>query len=154
MYALIDPRDLTVRYIGRSLEVSKRMAAHLGAHTNVRRTKWVAELRAAGLTPTSIILERCAKRACVEAEGRWTRHYAQHGTVYNARNSERNGKVVDERTARHNRRTDKMVVNLNRKTRSIFERAAAHDDRNLANWVMVICARAARKELGIRGRIL
>ena len=56
IYALIDPRDGTVRYIGVSKEVQTRLAQHLSETQNARRM-WLSELKESGLSPEVEILE-------------------------------------------------------------------------------------------------
>ena len=57
IYALIDPRDGQVRYIGKAQNSKRRLAAHLREAR--RRTPvydWIRKLRSMGLTPTVRVL--------------------------------------------------------------------------------------------------
>ncbi len=57
IYALIDPRDTTVRYVGCAVDVENRVSQHLKDRANTPKCKWLAELRHYGLTPDVEILE-------------------------------------------------------------------------------------------------
>ncbi len=62
IYALVDPRDGAVRYVGVSKKVQARLAQHLSEIQNSKRA-WLSELKASGLSPEIKILET------VEIEG-------------------------------------------------------------------------------------
>jgi hypothetical protein len=58
IYALIDPRDNTTRYVGLSTNAQMRLYGHLsGNQSNFEERKWIAELRQEGLSPLLQILE-------------------------------------------------------------------------------------------------
>lgn len=63
IYALQDPRDNTIKYIGQAVDVEKRLAAHLNNAKNwgnysgaTLAEKWVFSLFREGLEPRLIIL--------------------------------------------------------------------------------------------------
>jgi DNA-binding XRE family transcriptional regulator len=56
IYALIDPRDGTVRYVGVSKEVQTRLAQHIRETQNAKR-EWLSELKESGLSPEVEVLE-------------------------------------------------------------------------------------------------
>lgn len=58
IYALIDPRDNAVRYVGRTVYPDLRLSQHLGKCTGKAKQEWLAELKANGLTPRMEILEQ------------------------------------------------------------------------------------------------
>lgn len=62
IYALIDPRDKAVRYVGCTLDMRQRYSAHLSAleqsEGNRRRCEWVRELRALNLRPEMLLLDQ------------------------------------------------------------------------------------------------
>jgi hypothetical protein len=61
IYALIDPRDGAVRYIGQTTgPLLKRRAEHYYSPTNQYTRKWIAELREAGVRPDIKALEEVA----------------------------------------------------------------------------------------------
>ena len=58
IYALIDPRDNAVRYVGLSIDADERLISHLhDPNANLPKTRWVRELRQEGLSPIMQILE-------------------------------------------------------------------------------------------------
>jgi DNA-binding XRE family transcriptional regulator len=58
IYSLIDPRDNTTRYVGRSDDVQYRLYQHLQGIGDSRQTKrWIRELLQQGLAPRLEILE-------------------------------------------------------------------------------------------------
>ncbi|MDN7916587.1 hypothetical protein QZM99_00585 [Burkholderia gladioli] len=84
VYALVDPRDNRVRYIGMSKHVGARHIEHVhaaGRPADPRR-KWIVELRQEGLTPEFVLLEgfdvydRVQLRA---AEHRWIAKFRHRG---------------------------------------------------------------------------
>jgi hypothetical protein len=73
VYALVDPVDGTVRYIGRTRDTKQRLTGHLCARpsSNRRRYKWIRELKKRGLVPRVVVLERCKLRKAPAAEEQW-----------------------------------------------------------------------------------
>lgn len=63
IYALIDPRDGVIRYIGCSHDVEKRLRQHLRNPLNCLRG-WIKELKVAGLVPETKVLERLGRGGC------------------------------------------------------------------------------------------
>jgi DNA-binding Xre family transcriptional regulator len=58
IYALIDPRDDAVRYVGIRIDADERFVSHLhDPNTNLPKTRWIRELRQEGLSPVMQILE-------------------------------------------------------------------------------------------------
>jgi excisionase family DNA binding protein len=58
IYALLDPRDNSIRYVGLSTNAQARFYGHLsGNESNFEERRWIAELRQLGLSPLLQILE-------------------------------------------------------------------------------------------------
>jgi DNA-binding XRE family transcriptional regulator len=57
IYALLDPRDDTVHYVGCAIDVEKRFQEHLRDRGNTPKCRWLAELKQYGLYPKLEILE-------------------------------------------------------------------------------------------------
>jgi hypothetical protein len=57
IYALVDPRDDTIRYVGCAIVVEERFNQHLRDRGNTPKCKWLAELKWHGLLPGLEILE-------------------------------------------------------------------------------------------------
>lgn len=66
IYALVDPRDSSVRYVGKSDHPPQRMAAHLkGEERGKGKKAWLLALKRRGLRPTMIILEQVLSRPAI-----------------------------------------------------------------------------------------
>lgn len=58
IYALIDPRDNAIRYVGLSVDADERFISHLhDPNANLPKARWIRELRQEGLSPIMQILE-------------------------------------------------------------------------------------------------
>src|SRR5258708_6952817 len=79
IYALVDPRDNLVHYVGLSVDAESRLDGHLtGSGGSIQKRKWLLELRKARLVPTLRILEKIepgseAYTLACEAELYWIR---------------------------------------------------------------------------------
>lgn len=69
IYALIDPRDKLVHYIGSAQDAFSRLSGHIRSIGDTRKDLWVTELKALRLEPEMIIL------ATVADEDRFTEEY-------------------------------------------------------------------------------
>jgi hypothetical protein len=86
IYALVDPRDMTVRYVGQSADRARRLSGHLSANPtagNPAKLAWIGELRRAGLAPLMVDLERCAPESSADSEERWISRFGARGQLYN-----------------------------------------------------------------------
>lgn len=63
IYVLIDPRNLEVRYVGKTNNPYERMRSHISPHIYMRHNNakciWTEELKAVGLEPIMQILCTC-----------------------------------------------------------------------------------------------
>ena len=82
IYALVDPRDETVRYVGKSVDPTLRLAYHVEDRRG-RKGAWIAELKDDGLVPRMEILDRANWSEWEIAEQRWIQFYAGRGSLYN-----------------------------------------------------------------------
>lgn len=74
IYGLFCPLAGAIRYVGKSSEVHKRFKAHLYSANpsgKTHRQRWVAQVLAAGLKPSLVILEEVDASDWQEAERRW-----------------------------------------------------------------------------------
>ena len=80
IYALVDPRNGDVRYVGQSVSVllNQRRAAHIKGEGTLAKRAWTAELHAAGLEPVLVVLHHVTFGADA-AERSWIRHFAAMG---------------------------------------------------------------------------
>lgn len=84
IYALLDPRDRGVRYVGWSFDPAMRLYKHISeAVRNKSRTHkvcWLKSLNAAGLRPLCEVLESGTQPlGQYQAEKRWIAHFRQQG---------------------------------------------------------------------------
>ena len=89
IYALIDPRDNTTRYIGMSVQIQKRYYQHLRGQCGRHTWYWVRELQQLGTSPVLQILEVVYrdndmtltefKLFVLEREAYWIREYLRKG---------------------------------------------------------------------------
>jgi hypothetical protein len=78
IYALLDPRDSTVRYVGLTRFLWKRFRNHIYRGPNLHFVNWITKLRSLGKEPNLRVLEIVAERDSGEAERKWiTTHRAQ-----------------------------------------------------------------------------
>ena len=72
IYILIDPRDNSPRYIGRTLQsLRERLGRHLNDKAVNKRTNWIKHLKNLGLIPTIELLEECDEANYVFLEKYW-----------------------------------------------------------------------------------
>ncbi len=81
IYALIDPRDGSTRYIGQTLKpLDRRLAEHLGsASSGAKKIAWLNELESLGLQPTISALESVTTSEADAVEARLMREYKDKG---------------------------------------------------------------------------
>jgi len=77
IYALIDPRDNEIRYIGKTNQIlSYRLSAHLREKLNCHRCHWINQLQSVGLKPIiKPIDEIPPERSWQEAERFWIKYF-------------------------------------------------------------------------------
>lgn len=84
IYALIDPRDETVRYVGKTTCPELRLIGHLeSAGPETRKSRWLAELSGVCLRPRMVILDNVSAARWESVEKRWIAFYAERGSLYN-----------------------------------------------------------------------
>lgn len=78
IYALRDPRDGSVRYVGKTDNLERRLKHHIATRRekNVRGA-WLCELHAAGLSPVMVVLQEVSAERWQHAERRWIRRLAE-----------------------------------------------------------------------------
>lgn len=82
IYALVDPRDRTIRYVGKSNTPYHRVQEHALASntaTNKQKQRWMQELSEAQLIPRVLILESVPLAGWETAEKRWIAHAKREG---------------------------------------------------------------------------
>lgn len=82
IYALCDPRDNRVRYVGKTDNPDRRYKAHLIEKSRTHRTNWIKSLIALGLKPTLKIIEIVSFQSPTEWEAREKYWIAYYRNIY------------------------------------------------------------------------
>ena len=106
IYALIDPRNNEVRYIGKSVEPIKRLYEHkcVSKNDNSYKAKWIRKLQKLNLKPQMKILKICPLSDFIEYETYYISQYDFKRLV----NSDRYGQ------GNFSKRTDSDPIDRNR----------------------------------------
>lgn len=87
IYALADPRDDQVCYVGQTIRLGRRFTEHRSQDStcNLRLRLWIEELAQAGEIPRPVVLEQCELERADERERYWIRvHLAKGLPLLNA----------------------------------------------------------------------
>lgn len=80
IYALIDPRNNAVRYVGQTIvPLEKRLSDHLSGPTNGKMRAWFKELREMGLRPLIQLLETVDRKVLDRREAAWLHEMFMRG---------------------------------------------------------------------------
>ena len=88
IYALRDPRDGRVRYVGKTNNPKSREKNHFAKSSldhGMAKTKWILELRSHALRPVFTVLEECNEETWRERERFWIGYYGGIRQLLNAR---------------------------------------------------------------------
>lgn len=75
IYALVDPRDKRVRYVGKSISPAKRLEIHLKDKCNLGKALWLEELFDLKLKPEIVILDQGDEHDWQSRERFWIAEY-------------------------------------------------------------------------------
>jgi hypothetical protein len=76
IYALCDPRDWSIRYVGYTQQrLNNRLHGHLADKCINPKTTWIKELKELGLKPGVILLEKVSYQERDRAELEWIHHF-------------------------------------------------------------------------------
>ncbi len=98
IYCLLDPRNNSVRYVGKTKNTKQRQMYHNSAGSllhGTRRWKWITELRSLGFRPRLEILEECTPENWSDRERFWIHRYGGIRKLLNARLG---GEIIPPRT--------------------------------------------------------
>lgn len=71
IYGLIDPRTHGICYVGQSIDYLQRFKQHLLDNNDTPKTRWLAELKAAGMTPHIVILDKATTKQEANYKENW-----------------------------------------------------------------------------------
>ncbi len=78
IYALVDPRDGSVFYVGQSVNPQTRFYGHASTGTRSKRDR-IASIRETGQKPKLLILEETIVAERFDRESSWISHYSRMG---------------------------------------------------------------------------
>lgn len=80
IYALIDPRDNAIRYIGITVNPDERLKQHIWGDMNIRKREWISELNQSDLAPIMQTIETAeTEGTALEREAYWIQYYLSQG---------------------------------------------------------------------------
>lgn len=71
IYALVDPLDHQIHYVGKTNNLDFRLGSHIRQRSNLLRKRWVTSLVTRGLLPQMIILEKVEESNWQSREIHW-----------------------------------------------------------------------------------
>lgn len=77
IYKLLDPRDQSIKYIGKTNHIRTRLRKHLTQTGSTRKHKWIKCLKKERLIPIIVVIEICNGNNVDEREKYWIRFYKQ-----------------------------------------------------------------------------
>ena len=79
IYGLKDPRDSQIKYIGKTVDIDRRIKEHNQIHRNKKSKKnsWITHLIRNGMQPIMEVLEECEESRWIEREKYWIRYYKE-----------------------------------------------------------------------------
>ena len=84
IYALLDPRDGSVRYVGvTSQSLDARLRQHIERPSNYGVKMWVRDLKESAREPQASLITLCTKRTWSKAERYWIAWFNARGRIYN-----------------------------------------------------------------------
>lgn len=77
IYGLKDPRDCQIKYIGKTINIDRRIKEHNQIHRNKKSKKnsWITHLIRNGMQPIMEVLEECEESRWIEREKYWIKYY-------------------------------------------------------------------------------
>lgn len=106
IYALIDPRDARIRYVGKTKhELWHRRMLHVAearSENQTHKARWIRQLLADGVRPRPVLIERAPESGWQERERHWiaTLRNAGHRLTNIARGGEGGSRPMSEETKR------------------------------------------------------
>lgn len=81
IYALLDPRDDSIRYIGMTRDLKDRVSRHMAniEHASPEKHAWIADLKAHGLECVPWELEQVSSKKDAERREQWWIRYCLSG---------------------------------------------------------------------------
>ena len=84
IYTLSDPRDNSIRYVGRTINTDQRYKQHLPPNgpSTLEKRDWLLELRSLGLKPVMTTIDQAKTRQEASTkETEWIHRYTNEGVI-------------------------------------------------------------------------
>ena len=79
IYSISDPRDVSVFYIGQTMDFEQRKKSHTNSCHNSEMRLFIEEIINAGGRPLFSVLEHCTLETASILEDKWIKHYESLG---------------------------------------------------------------------------
>ena len=115
IYSLKDPSTYQVKFIGKTIDVKRRLKEHTKPYnlkTNSLKNNWLKHIIGLGLYPIMEILDECDKSNWEERERYWINYYRELG--FDLKNMTNDGEGTDGAI-----RSEHFKVNLSKKRKGI-----------------------------------
>lgn len=116
IYVLIDPRDNSYRYIGKTKnELNRRLRGHIRSSLNSVKTKkeyWINSLIKQNLNPIIKLIEECNSSNWEDREIYWIKYYSK---IYNLTNSTEGGDGIRDAKGEKNSMYGKKHTSYSKK---------------------------------------
>ncbi len=97
IYALCDPDNNDIRYIGQSVDTVSRLSGHMTEceTNNGKKALWLRELKEQGKKPNILILETCDNDVAYKREMYYIKKYRKSGLILNDKRRTHNPKRTE-----------------------------------------------------------
>jgi|SRR5581483_10628745 len=139
IYALVDPRDYSVHYVGQTGDVYERFKQHINGDGSFAKNAWIFELRAVNRMVIMETLEEVETyQKAVEREVYWIRHFEmlkEPLSNVTHRASLKKLKKGQMKAARHAASQVLMAIDARKTTESLLTEPPLQDDERLSKDV-------------------
>jgi len=135
IYALLDPNNQTIGYVGKSIDIATRYQQHITTHDGSPKSLWIKRLLEKGQKPEIKILERCESSILDERETYWMSFYMDSGeSIHN----------VSKKTKAHPKKSSantRMQFAIHPETSALIEAITFLHESTLSNVINEIAWR-------------
>lgn len=164
IYALVDPRDGCVGYVGRTNRPAIRFRTHCieadGHRTDLpaewttackfsRRHFWLSKLRLAGVEPQFVTLEQTTRQESDAVELRWIKHYRAAGEAFgNAHDLPKRGqewRLAPRPVSRRIVRDSTLQIRLSPEDKAKIKADAEEAGMSVSTWIRFLLTNELRR---------
>jgi group I intron endonuclease len=123
IYGLVDPRNQQIRYVGRTINLHKRLNAHINGREphSEHKQRWIDQIKSDGSIPEIVTLETSTEDGWKEAERFWISYFRYIGA--NLTNISNGGQGIGGKRFSEE---DKMRMSVTRKGKKRSPEACAN----------------------------